>query len=823
MKDSAPQSSGRHGSWWRRHWSRFILWEVCHPWTTLTLCGIVVAALVWQSHKLPKRLRGGLVSMPGSESAHVLNVVEKDFSTAIAYPTILVQEGLGNQLEASWNSALNAMNEVPAVRKVIDMHLGRKIVATIVVNTTSWQEAQEMIGTLRDAGLPEKFEVISYPKVSYRDQSFTLAIEADVRSFKEGEELRASMEECLSKIKFPEGSKIAVDVERHPRRNFAMIEADVHSYQEAESLTSSLQKGLGDLDLPMNNRVRITGLPALFYDLNKEAISSLRKAEWIGLPVCFLLLIWVFGSPAAATLPILVALIALFTGSAVMSKVGKYIEISMYVPSVLSMIGLGVAVDYMLILLSRFRECLAKHPQVNEAIMEAMHLALPTLVGSGLTVALGFTALVATPITLFRAMGIAGIVVILSALFCIVVLSPPLFRVTHRWMPIGKPPEVSTTFWKRWTQFVAGHPLGCFLGGVALMGAVIWPVLDLEMGSMNPDNLPSNLESKQGYSLCKNSFGAGWLMPAVIVVSRPEGMSMEEYIGREREFIRKLRAMPSTFDAVGASDLSAAELQGFRIEIPEDFFMSRSGENQLILAMYDGNPMSVDGRKWIEDLRRVGHEIWKNADGFKCKVGGVVASTLDVDRAVRIYIVRTAIFCMVSTFICIALMYRALLIPLQAIAMNLLSVTGAYGFLVFWFQKGVGAFFLPSIISSGTTLNSIVILLLFCALFGLSMDYQVFLISRMAEEWRRTHNNKLAVRHGIELTGRVVTGAAVIMVSIFLSFAFVSVMETRQFGTGMAAAIILDATIIRLLVFPSSMLLVGKANWWWPFRKKSRH
>ena len=137
-----------------------------------------------------------------------------------------------------------------------------------------------------------------------------------------------------------------------------------------------------------------------------------------------------------------------------------------------------------------------------------------------------------------------------------------------------------------------------------------------------------------------------------------------------------------------------------------------------------------------------------------------------------------------------------------------------------WFQKGLGSFFGLDMANSSQGMNSVVILLLFCALFGLSMDYQVFLISRMAEEWRRSHNSHMAVRHGIELTGRVVTGAAAIMITIFLSFAFVSVMETRQFGTGMAVAITFDATIIRLLIFPSVMLLVGQVNWWWPFAKR---
>ncbi|MBI4026245.1 MAG: MMPL family transporter [Verrucomicrobia bacterium] len=811
-----------HSHWFHRLWSRFILWKVRHPWPTLLVCGLVIAVLVWQSGKLSKRLRGGLISLPGSESDQVLRVVERDFSEAIAYPTILVQEGLGtvDQLERSWQRALKAVGSVPEVREVIDMHLGRKIVSHVKVNTRSFSEAQEMINAMRKEGLPEGVDVTSLGVSSAG--AIMAVVETDVRSFKEGENRRKTIEESVSRLHLPEGSSVDIKVTRHPQRNFAMIEAGVHSYPEAESLTASIQQNLHDLNLPVGNRVVVTGLPALFYDLNRQAVTTLKKAECIGLPLCFLLLIWVFGAPVAALLPVVVALVVLTTGSAVMSKVGKHMEISMYVPSVLSMIGLGVGVDYMLILVSRFRECALRHPHVDEAIVEAMHLTAPTLLGSGVTVAIGFSALLFTPVMMFRAMGIAGIVVILSALTCIFVLAPPLFKITGRFIVQSKPVAARPPFWKRWTHFVVEHPAICLLIGLALMAALAWPALQIEAASLNPDSLPRELESKRGYNLCKNGFGAGWLMPAVILIKRPDGLDEKDYLQREQAFIQKLRAMNSTLDAVGASDLSAAQNLGFGIEIPSNFFISKSGRHNLILATFDGNPMSLEGRHWVERVREIGHAEWKLEDGFFCRVGGVVAATLDIDKAVVVYLWRTGAFCLISTFVCLALLYRSVLIPLQAIAMNLLSVFAAYGFLVLWFQKGIGRLLMPSELGVAQGMNSVVILLLFCALFGLSMDYQVFLISRIAEEWRRSHNNKVAVRHGIELMGRVVTGAAGVMISIFLSFAFVSVLETRQFGIGMAAATTFDATIVRLLVFPSAMLLVGSANWWWPFGRIGR-
>ncbi len=811
--------------WLRHHWSRFILWEVRHPRRTLSICAVIVVLLSFQSARLSSRLRGGLVNLPGSESAEVLKTVEVDFSKAIAYPTILVQEGLGSveELETSWDKSLHATRQIPQVKDVIDMHLGRKIVGDVRVNSKSFHEAQEVINRMRETGLPQDFEITENPKVA-GDGHFTAAVETDVRSFKEGDMRRQLIEQNVKRMQLPEGSSVNLKVIRHPRRNFAMVETDVHSYQEAEALTATLQQTLSSQNLPLGNRVRVTGLPALFYDLNRESMRALRRAEWIGLPVCFLLLIWVFGSPLAALLPIVVALITLTAGSAIMTKVGEHMEISMFVPSVLSMIGLGVGVDYMLILLSRFRECIAKHSDVDEAIMEAMHLASPTLVGSGFTVALGFSALVCTPIMLFRTMGVAGIAVILCALVSIVLLAPPLFKITSTYISWNKPVEARTPFWRRWTQFVVDHPRLCLAGGLTLMLCVAFPLSGIKTTTINPDSLPNALESRRGYNICKNSFGAGWLMPAVILIRNPPNLSEEAYLEREQVFIRQLRGLNTTFDAIGASDLYLAKSQGFSIEIPANFFYSKSGKYHLILAMYDGNPLSVAGREWIEEVRLMGQSMWRKDGGFLCQVGGVVASTLDVDKAVRIYLIRTACFCLITTFLCLSLLYRSILIPLQAILMNLLSVSGAYGFLILWFQNGVGniASFGREEITQG--MNSIVILLLFCALFGLSMDYQVFLISRMAEEWRRSRNNRLAVRHGIELTGRVVTGAAAIMISIFLSFAFVSVLETRQFGIGMAAAITLDATIIRLLVFPSSMLLMGAANWWWPFgagRQKS--
>jgi putative drug exporter of the RND superfamily len=811
--------TGHSNHWFRTLLNRLFLWEVRKPIPFLAVYVILTILMAWQAGKLSSRLRGGLVSLPQSESDQVLKLVEKDFSKAIAYPTILVQEGLGSEkeLEQNWNKALGSLRELPKIQNVIDMHLGRKIVGHLTIHTKSFSEAHQMNTDLHKIGLPDYYSVKPFEVT--RDAHVMTEVETDVRSFKEGESRRKEMDQLLLGMKLPEGSTMKLEVTRHPRRNFAMVEADVNSYQEAEAFTAHLQENLHKLNLPHGNRVGVTGLPALFYDLNKEAVSALKTAEMIGVPICFLLLIWVFGSPIAALLPIAVALVALTMGSAIMSKLGGIIEISMFVPSVLSMIGLGVGVDYMLILVSRFRECVPKHKNVDEAIMEAMHLAMPTLLGSGFTVAIGFSALVFTPVSLFRAMGVAGIVVIFSALVCIFLLAPPLFKVSSRFIHWNKPVEARTPFWKRWTHFVVEHPVVCLCTGLFLMSMIALPARELEMSSLNPEALPSNLESRHGYNICKNSFGAGWLMPAVIVIQKGDNESEEEYLVKERDFIRKLRGMSATFDAVGASDLKSADSEGFTIEIPHDFFISKSGKNHIVLAMFDGNPLSGEGRAWVKSIREMGHSEWSNK-GFECHVGGVVASTLDVDNAVRKYIFLTAIFCLATTFLCLAFLYQSILIPLQAISMNLLSVSAAYGFLVVWFQKGVGGFFLPTLAGGNFGMNSVVILLLFCALFGLSMDYQVFLISRINEEWRRSHNNKLAVRHGIELTGRVVTGAAAVMISIFLSFAFVSVLETRQFGTGMAAAILFDATIIRLLIFPSTMLLAGKANWWWPFRKK---
>jgi len=750
-------------------------------------------------------------------------MVEEDFSKAIAYPTILVQEESGSedQMERNWRLALNRVKHVRRVRNVIDMRLGRKIVATLTVTNSfagakeAFAQAHETIQAMRKIRLPDDF---GKPDLTVsRDGGIQVTVETDVRSFKEGEARRKAFQQAMEGVLLPVPPEVRLRVEHHPRRNFAMVEADLGSYQDAEALAADLQNVLHELNLPDGNRVRVTGLPAVFYDLNREAFSALKKAEWIGLPICFLMLIWIFQSPVAASLPILVALVTLSMGSAVMSKVGKYMDISMFVPSVLAMIGLSVGVDYMLILLARFRESTAKHPKIEEAVLEAMHRAFPVLTSSAFTVAIGFLALVLTPVTMFRTIGLAGIIVILCSLIVILVLSPPFFKVGHRYFSWGKPVEAQTPFWKRWTNFVARHQKKCMAAGVILMLLIASPLPDIQMTLLNPETLPSNLESRKGYNLCRNGFGAGWLMPSVLVIEGPAGLDHESYLRQEQAFIRRLRGMGSTFDAVGASDLSVAQDQGFRIEIPSNFFTSPNQRRHLILAMFDGNPLSLEGCRWVKELREKGREAWRSEDGFTFKVGGLVGCTIDMNDAIAGYLKKTIVFCLFTTFVCLAFVYRSILIPLQAIAMNLLSVSAAYGFLVMWFQKGMGSFFGLDMAGSSDGINSMVILLLFCALFGLSMDYQVFLISRMAEEWRRSHNNELAVRHGIELTGRVITGAAAIMITIFLSFAFVSVMETRQFGTGMAAAVLFDATIIRLLIFPSLMRQMGRANWWWPF------
>jgi len=335
-----------------------------------------------------------------------LSLVETNFSKAIAYPTILVQ-GYGSEDSRRAGEPLS---------KPCAASPKSKTSSTCTSAAASWRRSIfRAIGRTRSASTaasakpnPRTSKSSKPPAVS-SEGAISAVIQSDVRSFKEGEVRRKQLEESLKMLDLPE-ARARVSVTRHPKRNFAMVEADIHSYQEAELLTAELQNRLHKLDLPV--KVRITGLPALFYDLNREAVAALNKAEWIGIPACFLVLMWVFGSRVAALLPIVVAMATLLASSAIMSKIGKHIEISLFVPSVLSMIGLGVGVDYMLILVSRFRECMAKHTHVEEAIMEAMHLAAPTLLGSAFTVTIGFSALAFTPVTLFRAMGIAGIVVI---------------------------------------------------------------------------------------------------------------------------------------------------------------------------------------------------------------------------------------------------------------------------------------------------------------------------------------------------------------------------------------------------------------------------
>jgi len=632
----------------------------------------------------------------------------------------------------------------------------------------------------------------------------------------------------------------------NPRVTFALIELDVASNLEAELMTARVRKLIrdaqetptaesGESRLPSFLKIYVSGGLATHHDLNQNASSDLAQAERIALPITFLILLFVFRTPVAAALPIIIALISVTTTMAIMTVLGKYIFVTVYVQNVATMIGLGVGTDYALLWLARYREELNSGAKSRVALLRAMQKAGRTVFFSGATVVVGFCTLFMVRMEIFVSIAIAGILVVLIAVWATLSLLPALVRLAGPWLqafPILKrdPGEKRQLeqFWLATTHLIMRKPWFFLILALAIIGVVSTPLAHIEFQSITPSQLPKQLESAQGYkTLCK-SYEPGWFTPTLILLDR-NGGDITSFRAAEERALAGLQKDPEVAEARGLSTLwrsipsnaqgkefidLTAELDKHNLILSNDPEHSRS----LIFVATRDDPQSYQSRAWVKDLsQRIKAEYFFNLP-TRVMTGGFLATVMDVDEVLLRSLLLVIGTSLLINFLIMMVGYRSITIPFQMLVINLLTVVASFGFLVFVFQHGGGA---PFGFPHTDGLNSIVCMLLYCALFGISMDYQVFLLSRVREEYRIHNNNEKSVGLALAHAGKVITSAAAIMISIFLGFAFTQAVETRQFGLGMAFAIFLDATLICTIVIPTTMRLLDEWNWWWPFKKKS--
>jgi RND superfamily putative drug exporter len=538
--------------------------------------------------------------------------------------------------------------------------------------------------------------------------------------------------------------------------------------------------------------VHLTGFDALVEDSggDSEGPGVLLEAV-IGGVGALAVLMFVFAS-LLAFVPLGMAVVSIMTTFLLLLGLTELTTVSPIVQFLIALIGLGVAIDYSLIVVSRWREERAHGRSGDEAVQKAMETAGRAVVFSGITVAIGLLALIALPLPFLRSMGYGGMLIpLVSTLVAITLLPVVLAKFGHRldW-PHRRTDDKASRAWTRWAEAVSRRRWVAAGAGMAVVLALAFAATDLQLGTSDADTVAKSGDAKDGLVALEDAgIGEGALLPHEILI---EGPTDPERVAT-----------------------ALREVDGIHGAVAPEGGDWRRGGTALVEAVPVPDSGSGDGEATLEAVRDTAH-----AAGPNVRVGGQPASNADfIDEVYGSFPLMIALIT-ISTFILLARAFRSLLLPAKAIVLNVLSVAAAWGVLVLVWQHGYGSEAIWGIEATGS-IPSWMPLMVFAFLFGLSMDYEVFILSRMREEYDRTGSTEAAVVRGIGRTGRLVTSAALILFLAFTSMASGPETDVKMMATGLAAGIILDATVIRALIVPAVITLMGRWNWWlphWPAR-----
>jgi uncharacterized membrane protein YdfJ with MMPL/SSD domain len=529
-------------------------------------------------------------------------------------------------------------------------------------------------------------------------------------------------------------------------------------------------------------QTRVLGEPAIWSNFQTVSKQQLARGESLGFPLILLILLAGFGTVAAALAPIALGAVAVFLSGAVIYGLSRSFSISVYVTNMASMIGIGVAVDYSLFIVSRFRRELRAGATQNEALARALSSSGTAVVFSGATVAVSLAALFAINVNALRSMAVGAIVVVCISVLASVTLLPALlaaagtrverFRLPLPWRT-GE--EGSDAFWTRWAERIMRSPVAAIAAGAGVMLVLASPLLTMKTYNRGLNELPANAEVRVATEHAQALAGAGFASPVhVVTPAQPAALA------------REIAAMP------GVAGVSRP-------------VRSADGASWLLDARLAVQPESQPARDVVHRIVR--------AAGPGALVGGSTVFDLDVQHAIIGGLWKMLLVILAACYVVLLLLLRSVVLPLKAVLMNLLSVGAAYGVLVAVFQWGWldwTGYTAPGYV------DTVVPALVLAVTFGLSMDYEVFLLTRIRERWLVHGDNERAVAEGLVGSARTITSAAAVMVAVFAAFAVAGAPSLKELGVGLAVAIFLDATLIRLVIVPAAMRLLGNWNWWMP-------
>ena len=568
--------------------------------------------------------------------------------------------------------------------------------------------------------------------------------------------------------------------------------------------------------------VWVTGGSAIFSDINEYTGRDLRRAEIITFPVVVLVLLLIFRTVVSVAAPIAIGAMGLGITLAAIYLLGLITPMSVFAMNTATLLGVGAAIDYSLLMVSRYREELSDR-DVEESVAVTVATAGRAILFSGITTALGLMGLLIFELSMLRSIGIGGMVVIAASVVVALTLVPALLSVIGKQidaLPI-LPARLyrNGRFWRTLASWVIRRPLLVMVPVIVVLLALGIPFLQVKLGIPWASVLPEEAESRQGWEKVSEEFGEGALVPILVAARFEEEVITPDNVAELYRYSQMARELPGVTRVESIVDggpgwtldqyqalYSSAEARGSPelAGILEEF----GGGRVTMVSIYTVYEMnSEEARDTVRSLRAY------EGDG-EFLVSGATASLMDAVDAMYDAFPWALVLVTVSVYIVLAVLFRSVVIPLKALVMNGMSVFASYGALVFIFQQG----HLEGLLNFTSTgfLEATVPILLFTILFGLSMDYEVFLLTRIKEIYDESGDNASSVALGLEKTGRIITSAALVLILVAGSFTFGDIIIIKALGLGIALAIFLDSTVVRALLVPSLMKVLGDLNWWAP-------
>ncbi len=700
--------------------------------------------------------------------------------------------------------------------------------------------------TLESQQLPTSiangFEIVlGSPSLTVGSPAFESAVSAALAPLRRDSSVETIL---LPPLGSPTAQSSLISTDRHWVA--AEVGLNVPSFDAATQIFPSLRNEIHSSVLT----VHAAGDLALNSAFGIRSEQDLQRAD-VSIPAALILLVIVFGSLVAALLCLGVGLVAVAGGLAAMYALAHFTDVSTYALNVVVILGLGVAIDYSLFIVSRFREELRRQPSVEAALAVTMRTARTAVAYSGITVAVGATALLFYAGTILTSMGLSGSFMVLIAVIYALTFLPALLAIlgdrVNRWRPgsllrpfrrssaaatasgaaagVAVSEAASGGFWARLANLVMGHPIGVLVPCLALLVLAGSPLAQIHLAEADVTLLPPGDDARQGTELLTQRFGQGNAIDVVVefpgspydaanvATAYALGQRLSGFPGITT--VTSYVSLPGVTGVTSYQQLYANGIASLPATVRAQV-SQLTGSSIAVLRAYTPYAESSDQADSLVRYIRAHDRV----AGAQVLVTGNTAFEMDYVQYMLDQTPWAVVYVMTTTFLLLMVLLRSLVLPLKAVLMNLLSLSASFGALVFIFQQG----HLSSVLDfSPAPLDPTIPVLVFCVVFGLSIDYEVFLLTRMREAWREHGDNRRAVAAGLQRSGRLVTGAAAIMVTVFLVFGLVSsVVVIKALGLGMAIAIFVDASLVRALVVPALMRLIGPVNWWAPRWLRSR-